>query len=558
MFYLQLPFVLGLLLGCVADNFAPNPVHLLPGAQTLKRQEAEDWFTGRPSSATLNWYPCYHGISISNYFCARLEVPYDYTRPKPGDIFKLAILKVPARTDVPYLGSLFLTWIDGHAIDFTQAVAELIYQQGVFAGYDIISWDPRGSGHTTPVLKCFVDDAAKSAYADFLGGSGFIPYGGFSGLFPPTEKNIRENIVTVAATYKKLNDGCVQYSSNLLPYMGTADNAKDLHTIVSLLQTGNKKKSMIFYGGTTAIGLTYAAMYPTEFDQILLYGAVNSEELFTSGLNSPSAIRDGEKALRAFFDSCSASSECTIGTTFELCNPGCYFWKPTANAVKARYEALKAKYYNTPWKSASPNPNCGDCTMTYNDIAHIISIGLDIPAGGFNMALHVSRALLEIETGNAISGGSIEYLKTNFGAGKGFEPYSRILPCLDAQSTIRDVDELEVHMKLMNRTSSQNGFLIASKEVQCSTWPKGIKLKNPYTSDFKAKIKGQMVFVSNTADAEQSLEKSVFPHSFTLIACYYSHLLIIRAYSAKKIASRFSNSRVITVNELGVCFPHLL
>ncbi|KAH6683911.1 hypothetical protein B0J14DRAFT_663430 [Halenospora varia] len=232
-----------------------------------------------------------------------LEVPYDYSRPRPGDVFKLAILKVPAWTD------------------------------GVFGGYDIISWDLRGSGHTTPGLKCFVDDAAQSAYANFLGGSGFTSYGGFSEVFPPTEKNIRENIVTIAATYKKLSDGYVQYSK-LLPYMGTADNALDLHTIVSLLQTGNKKKSMIFYGGTTAFGLTYATIHPNEFDQILFYSAVNAKELFTSGLNSPSAIKDEEKALLAFFDCCAAAGECTIGTTLELCNPGCYFWKPTAARVK--------------------------------------------------------------------------------------------------------------------------------------------------------------------------------------------------------------------------------
>ncbi|KAH6683910.1 hypothetical protein B0J14DRAFT_645829 [Halenospora varia] len=68
---------------------------------------------------------------------------------------------------------------------------------------------------------------------------------------------------------------------------------------------------------------------------------------------------------------------------------------------------------------------------------------------------------------------------------------------------------------------------VRKSSVAPPAWPKGLKLNNPYTGDFKTKIKGQIVFVSNTADAKQSLE------------------------NAKKIASRFSNSRVITVNEFG-------
>src|SRR5438034_3026557 len=116
--------------------------------------------------------------------------------------------------------------------------------------------------------------------------------------------------------------------------MGTADNARDLNTILKQLPAG--KKTMIFYGYPTAIGITYAAMFPNEFDAMTLDGAVNAEELFASGLNTPDAVQDGEKALQAFFDSCSAAGHCAANVPFDDCPVGCYFWESTPEAIKVK------------------------------------------------------------------------------------------------------------------------------------------------------------------------------------------------------------------------------
>lgn len=258
----------------------------------------------------------------------------------PGDIFKLAIVKVPADPNLPYKGTQFLNFLTPPFVDITASAPFLFNQvgeQGPLAGYDLISWDPRAVGHTEPGLKCFADDAAAQAYVDFLVSDQFTPYGGFNGTFPATDKNIKANIKSVTDTFKKLSDGCVTYSSNILPYMGTADNARDLHTIVSLLPAG--QKIMTYYGPSSAIGLTYAAMYPTGFDGMTFDGALNVEELFATGLNSPSTVQDGDKALQMFFDSCAAAgpNTCDITTSFFNCpSNGCWFWRPTGKQVKVR------------------------------------------------------------------------------------------------------------------------------------------------------------------------------------------------------------------------------
>lgn len=116
--------------------------------------------------------------------------------------------------------------------------------------------------------------------------------------------------------------------------MGTADNARDLNTIVKQLPPG--KISMLFYGYPTAIGITHAAMFPNDFDSMTLDGAVNAQKLFASGLNTPDVVQDGEKALQVFFDSCAAAGPCAASVAFDDCQVGCYFWEPTADAIRVR------------------------------------------------------------------------------------------------------------------------------------------------------------------------------------------------------------------------------
>jgi hypothetical protein len=70
--------------------------------------------------------------------------------------------------------------------------------------------------------------------------------------------------------------------------------------------------------------------------------------------------------------------------------------------------------------------------------------------------------------GTAIPGGSIEYFAEILGAATTFNAYIPTLRCLDQSKVITGINNLQAHMLAMNTTSSQNGLLIASQEVQCS------------------------------------------------------------------------------------------
>lgn len=487
----------------------------------VKRQQSVDYFSNHASSPTLQWYPCYDSL---NYKCARLEVPFDYSKPKQGDIFKLAIVKVPAKPDVPYLGTFWLIQDFEGNVDFTVQVAQF-YQAAGLGGYDFISWDSRAAGHTTPTLQCFPDQTSFTAYAQ-RGGGFDLQLGGFNGSFPPTDKNIRENIKSVSDYMEELGEGCKRHFSKYLPYMGSVDNARDLNNIISQLPTGTFT-NLYFYSYQTVLGATYAAMFPDNFDRMTLDGVVDAAKVYDRGDNDQVRIQDGEKAVQAFFDSCAASAPCTENQPLFTCS-GCYFWAPTANGVKARYEALKGKYYNTVFKSNPPSPVCGDCSHSYFGVARDLLDATANPAGALPLAMIKSNFLLELELGHAIPGGAMEFFNTAFPPEVTLQPYQTALRCLDQDKSINGQGSFQRYLEGMNSTSSQAGAYMAARELECSNWPNSEKLKNPFKGSMKNVItKNNMLFISNTADPLTSVA------------------------NAQAMSARFTKSTVLTINGLG-------
>jgi hypothetical protein len=114
------------------------------------------------------------------------------------------------------------------------SLGSLFQQAFGYAGWDIMTFDNRGAGHSTPKLKCFVNQAAQDAYATGLRQDSNI-FGAFDGNFPPTFANIKSNIVRVSwwnftwfmtsankslqssAYMAKLGRGCNDLYGNYLP-----------------------------------------------------------------------------------------------------------------------------------------------------------------------------------------------------------------------------------------------------------------------------------------------------------------------------------------------------
>lgn len=150
--------------------------------------EEFDWLSVVPSE-DLKYHDCYDGFK-----CARLAVPLDWRNDRDGRTVAIAIVKLPAVVpddDPAFGGSIFLNpgGPGGSGVNYAVRRAAaiqkfLVDKQGV-RHYEIVSFDPRGIGRTTPITDCFrSDDFARAAWVlenrakgSLNAGGGAIPYG---------------------------------------------------------------------------------------------------------------------------------------------------------------------------------------------------------------------------------------------------------------------------------------------------------------------------------------------------------------------------------------------
>ncbi len=193
------------------------------------------------------WTTCGEGTT-----CTDIAVPLDYANPSAQAI--TVSLKKRAATASPRLGSLFLN--PGGPGGTGQDMVDTTQRTGL-EQYDLIGWDPRGTGDSTPV-RCF-SDAEADAYNDL----------DFS---PDTEPERAQLIKSTAA----LAQSCWETSGELLNHISTIETVRDLDLMRHLV--GDETLHFLGYSYGTQIGATYAELFPSHVGRLVLDAAVNITE----------------------------------------------------------------------------------------------------------------------------------------------------------------------------------------------------------------------------------------------------------------------------------------
>jgi pimeloyl-ACP methyl ester carboxylesterase len=228
----------------------------------------------------LDWRSCGPGLS-----CSEVLVPLDYANPD-GTAITLLAAKREATGD-RRLGTLFINpggpggsgvWYVGY---FNAAGLE---------NYDIVGWDPRGVGHSTPVTCFGKDDLDQYFSMD-------------SSPDDPSELQARID--------KQMEFGrsCLDRSGTLLEHVSTMETVRDLDLLRHLV--GDAKLNYFGSSYGTKIGSLYAEMFPHRVGRMVLDGAVN--------INSNSRIgqvEGFERALNHFASWC-AKEQCRLGSQRE-------------------------------------------------------------------------------------------------------------------------------------------------------------------------------------------------------------------------------------------------
>jgi pimeloyl-ACP methyl ester carboxylesterase len=215
-------------------------------------------------STSINWQTCPEFDQPSGDLeCGQLRVPLNYQQPS-GTKIDVAVSRLKARKPQLRRGVILLNpgGPSGQGFDMPLWMSELM-PQSVLDRYDLIGFDPRGVGRSAPV-SCGLTAEQSLQIAPPL-----MQPGGFD---------------ATAVFMKQVADSCKATSGNRLPYMNTANTARDMDMIRQAL--GESKISYFGYSYGTYLAAVYASLYPNNTDRFVLDSSTNARaawrELFRS------------------------------------------------------------------------------------------------------------------------------------------------------------------------------------------------------------------------------------------------------------------------------------
>jgi len=234
----------------------------------------------------LRWVTC-----DKVFRCARLLVPFDYSRPA-WRRFSLPVIELPASDPAQRIGALVVNpgGPGGSGVSYAlEARSEIA--AAVRARFDIVGFDPRGVGGSEPAVRC-------------LTGPGLDKY-----LATDDTPSSAAQVRAIVAQARLFAQSCERSSGALLPYVGTRNAARDMDVLRAAL--GEAKLTYLGKSYGTYLGTWYAQLFPTHVRALVLDGAIDPA---STGISMNTVQAQGfELALRAFIANCESLPGCPLG-----------------------------------------------------------------------------------------------------------------------------------------------------------------------------------------------------------------------------------------------------
>jgi pimeloyl-ACP methyl ester carboxylesterase len=296
----------------------------------------------------IAWRSCYE--PAKRLECARVAVPLDWQRGSGGRI-ELSVIRRRASAGGKRIGSLFFNW-GGPGVAGVPKVREMAQALDAVGGgrFDVVSWDPRGTGESDPVV-CFPNEESRKAFWD--------P----NWSIPVTRTESSKFLPKTVAFVRR----CTSRSGGLLAHISTADTVRDLDYLRQLVGDAQLNFRGISYG--TMIGQTYANMFPDHVRAMVLDGVVDPVS-FTDGTAESIAksIPDADLVFEKFQSLCQSAGPARCS----LAGHG---------AVAPRVRRLLARLRRAPIG-----------TLTYNDALIVLWVKLGAPQAWPELAAELEKA----------------------------------------------------------------------------------------------------------------------------------------------------------------------
>lgn len=240
-------------------------------------------------SQELDWQRCREAFE-----CATLTVPLDYRDPD-GDTLGIALLRRPADEPGQRIGSLVVNPGGPGAPGTTYAEqASAQFGDPLLARYDLVGFDPRGTGESSPV-----DCLGDAELNDYLAAD----------PLPDSPQEVAELVDGV----RRMGRGCAERSGDVAAHVSTIEAARDM----DVLRAALGEAELTYFGASygTKLGATYAELFPDRVGRFVLDGAV---DVTMTALESALGQAGGfETALRAYVDHCVEGGDCVLGGTVD-------------------------------------------------------------------------------------------------------------------------------------------------------------------------------------------------------------------------------------------------
>lgn len=257
------------------------------GAPTVATADDESGLS-RFYNQKIKWSACAAGaayeVPMDGLQCGKITVPLDYAKPAAGTL-ELAMARY--RATGKSRGSVLLNFGGPGGPGVSQLAYEGKDFMGLTNGYDVVSFDPRGVGRSSPV-SC---GEGTETDTDMTGGEA------------------ADNPRAVLEQLRRAAQACVRHSGPVLRHIGTVNASRDLDVMRQAL--GDKKLNYLGFSYGTRLGAVYAAQFPEKVGRFVLDGVDTlTESLAEQGL---AGAAGQQTALEGFLNWCVADIACPFG-----------------------------------------------------------------------------------------------------------------------------------------------------------------------------------------------------------------------------------------------------
>ncbi len=260
-----------LLTACGSDASEPSGATIPAGAAA-------------PGGGTIVWQGIGNGLDQTF-----LTVPLDYADPT-GATIQLALVRHRATEPDDRIGTLLVNpGGPGFGGTYLAAAAEQLFGDDLLERFDIVGWDPRGTGESVPAIDCIDDYDSVFSATDIT----------------PDDDAERQQLVTVAQGFA---EACTTKNADLLQHVATNDAARDMDAIRQAL--GEQTISYFGFSYGSELGAVWSTLFPDTVRAAVLDGATDpTVDPLEASVQQAVGF---EQALDRFLADCSARSKCSF------------------------------------------------------------------------------------------------------------------------------------------------------------------------------------------------------------------------------------------------------